>query len=48
MRESRGLPSSIWIPGTSQSERAGVPDRVEDANAFLKSVVGNRGGESHR
>lgn len=39
---------TTWIPGTSQSERAGVPDRVEDADAFLKSVVGNRGGDELR
>jgi 3-oxosteroid 1-dehydrogenase len=39
---------TIWVPGTSHSERDGVPDKVEDARAFLQSVVGNRGGDHLR
>lgn len=35
---------TTWVPGTHLSEIAGVPDSVEDAAAFLESVVGNRGG----
>lgn len=35
---------TTWIPGTHLSEQAGVPDRVEDARAFLDAVVANRGG----
>lgn len=39
---------TTWIPGTEQSRIAGVPDSVEDARAFLRSVVGMRGGEELR
>lgn len=35
---------TTWVPGTHLSEEAGVPDTVEDARAFLESVVANRGG----
>lgn len=35
---------TTWVPGTHLSDEAGVPDRVEDARAFLESVVANRGG----
>ncbi|UWU19332.1 FAD-dependent oxidoreductase [Rhizobium sullae] len=35
---------TAWVPGTHLSERAGVPDRVEDAREFLQAVVANRGG----
>ncbi|MBB4105306.1 FAD-dependent oxidoreductase [Allorhizobium borbori] len=35
---------TTWVPGTHLSEQAGVPDKVEDARAFLESVVANRGG----
>ncbi|MCX8998222.1 FAD-dependent oxidoreductase [Rhizobiaceae bacterium BDR2-2] len=35
---------TTWVPGTHLSEQAGVPDRVEDARAFLEAVVANRGG----
>lgn len=35
---------TTWVPGTHLSELAGVPDKVEDARAFLESVVANRGG----
>ena len=39
---------TAWIPGTSQSRRAGVPDTVERARAYLDSVVGARGGDAAR
>ncbi|WP_246665748.1 FAD-binding protein [Shinella sp. AETb1-6] len=35
---------TTWVPGTHLSELAGVPDSVDDARAFLESVVANRGG----
>ena len=35
---------TTWVPGTHLSEQAGVPDSVDDARAFLESVVANRGG----
>lgn len=39
---------TAWIPGSDLSRKAGVPDRVEDAAAFLRHVVGNRGGDELR
>jgi len=39
---------TTWVPGTSQSVRAGVPDTTEAAARFLNSVVGARGGEDLR
>lgn len=39
---------TIWVPGTALSREAGVPDRTEDAAAFLRHVVGNRGGDALR
>ncbi|MBB4000174.1 FAD-binding protein [Aureimonas pseudogalii] len=39
---------TAWVPGTALSVRAGVPDRVEEAAAFLRHVVGNRGGDDLR
>lgn len=39
---------TAWVPGTDLSRQAGVPDRVEDADAFLRHVVGNRGGDDLR
>jgi len=39
---------TTWVPGTELSHRAGVPDSAEDAAAFLRHVVGNRGGEARR
>mgnify|MGYP001451737871 CR=1 FL=1 len=35
---------TTWVPGTHLSEQAGVPDKVEDARAFLDHVVANRSG----
>lgn len=39
---------TTWVPGTHLSEAAGVPDKVEDAETFLRHVVGNRGGDALR
>lgn len=39
---------TTWVPGTTQSRRAGVPDTVVDAATFLKAVVAERGGEALR
>lgn len=39
---------TTWVPGTRQSARAGVPDTIESAAEFLRSVVGTRGGEDLR
>ncbi|HEY0214652.1 MAG TPA: FAD-dependent oxidoreductase [Paenirhodobacter sp.] len=39
---------TTWVPGTHLSEQAGVPDKVEDADTFLKVIVGNRGGDHLR
>ncbi|WP_158746619.1 FAD-binding protein [Acidisphaera sp. L21] len=39
---------SAWIPGTSQSRLAGVPDTVEQGRAYLDSVIGTRGGDAAR
>ncbi|HEY0918317.1 FAD-binding protein [Devosia sp.] len=39
---------TTWVPGTSQSVRDGVPDSIEDASQFLRSVVGPRGGDDLR
>jgi len=33
---------TIWVPGTSQSVRAGVPDSIEAARQYLGSVLGYR------
>ncbi|MCA0256957.1 MAG: FAD-dependent oxidoreductase [Proteobacteria bacterium] len=35
---------TTWVPGTHLSKLAGVPDRIEDARAFLEATVANRGG----
>lgn len=39
---------TTWVPGTHQSQRAGVPDSAAEAATFLKAVVGERGGEALR
>ena len=33
---------TVWIPGSSQSVRDGVPDRIEDARRFLEAEIGPR------
>ncbi|RAR61185.1 succinate dehydrogenase/fumarate reductase flavoprotein subunit [Paraburkholderia unamae] len=39
---------TTWVPGTTLSAQAGVPDSVDDARRFLASVVGARGGDEAR
>jgi succinate dehydrogenase/fumarate reductase flavoprotein subunit len=39
---------TTWIPGTSQSVREGVADNLDDAAAFLNSVIQHRGGDELR
>lgn len=39
---------TVWAPGSHLSVKAGVPDDIEQARIFLKSVVGSRGGEHIR
>lgn len=39
---------TTWVPGTANSHAAGVPDSSDDARAFLRHVVGNRGGDDLR
>ena len=34
---------SIWVPGSSQSIRAGVPDTADRARQYLDSAIGQRG-----
>ena len=36
---------TVWIPGSSQSVRDGVPDRIEDAERFLAAEIGPRAEE---
>src|SRR3954465_1551706 len=33
---------TVWIPGSSQAKRDGVPDRVDDARRFLDAEIGPR------
>jgi succinate dehydrogenase/fumarate reductase flavoprotein subunit len=33
---------TVWIPGSSQSVRDGVADRIEDAEQFLAAEIGSR------
>ena len=39
---------TIWVPGSSQSVKAGVPDTSAAAQTFLDAVVGARGGDAER
>ena len=39
---------TIWIPGSSQSVKAGVPDTIEAARRYLGAVMGTRPGEAQR
>ncbi len=39
---------TVWIPGSSQSVKAGVPDSISAARTFLDAVIGARGGEAER
>ena len=33
---------TVWIPGSSQAVRDGVPDRIDDARRFLEAEIGPR------
>jgi 3-oxosteroid 1-dehydrogenase len=33
---------TVWIPGSSQAKRDGVPDSIDDARRFLKAEIGPR------
>ncbi len=37
---------TVWVPGSSQSHRAGVPDTTEQARRYLDSAI-SHGAESH-
>src|SRR5690606_27529517 len=39
---------TTWIPGNSLGSKVGRPDSVEEADQFLRHVVGNRGGDALR
>src|SRR3954454_574782 len=33
---------TVWIPGSSQAARDGVPDKIDDARRFLAAEIGPR------
>lgn len=39
---------TTWVPGTHLSDKAGVPDKVDDARTFLSHVCAGRGGDALR
>jgi succinate dehydrogenase/fumarate reductase flavoprotein subunit len=39
---------TVWIPGSHQSEKAGIPDSIEDARTYSNAVVGPSGGNAGR
>jgi succinate dehydrogenase/fumarate reductase flavoprotein subunit len=39
---------TVWIPGSNQSVKAGIPDSIADAKAYLNAVVGTDGDNEHR
>ncbi|MCO7635771.1 FAD-binding protein [Pseudomonas sp. S 311-6] len=39
---------TTWVPGNSQGGRVGAQDSLEDAAAFLRAIVGDRGGDDVR
>lgn len=39
---------TIWVPGSSQSARAGVPDTTDRARRYLDSVIGQRADDHLR
>jgi succinate dehydrogenase/fumarate reductase flavoprotein subunit len=39
---------TVWIPGSHQSTRTGIPDSVEDAETYLNAVVGSSGANESR
>jgi succinate dehydrogenase/fumarate reductase flavoprotein subunit len=39
---------TVWVPGSTQSHRAGVPDSLDRARLYLDSVIGTRADEHLR
>ncbi|MCH4270669.1 FAD-binding protein [Kerstersia gyiorum] len=39
---------TTWVPGNSQGGRVGAQDSLDDAAAFLRAIVGDRGGDDVR
>jgi succinate dehydrogenase/fumarate reductase flavoprotein subunit len=39
---------TVWIPGSNQSVKAGIPDSIADAKTYLNAVVGEGGSNEHR
>src|SRR3954464_5207060 len=36
---------TVWIPGSRQSEAAGVPDSIEAAKTYLAAILGEDAGD---
>jgi succinate dehydrogenase/fumarate reductase flavoprotein subunit len=39
---------TVWIPGSHQSEKAGIADSIDEARTYLNAVVGPSGGNAGR
>jgi succinate dehydrogenase/fumarate reductase flavoprotein subunit len=39
---------TVWIPGSNQSAKAGIPDSIAEAKNYLNAVVGTDGDNEHR
>jgi succinate dehydrogenase/fumarate reductase flavoprotein subunit len=39
---------TVWIPGSNQSAKAGIPDSIAAAKTYLDAVVGEAGNNEHR
>jgi succinate dehydrogenase/fumarate reductase flavoprotein subunit len=39
---------TVWIPGSNQSAKAGIPDSIADAKTYLNAVVGEAGNNEQR
>ena len=39
---------TVWIPGSNQAKRDGVPDKIDDARRFLEAEIGPRALEAVR
>jgi succinate dehydrogenase/fumarate reductase flavoprotein subunit len=39
---------TVWIPGSNQSAKAGIPDSIAAAKAYLNAVVGEGGNNEQR
>src|SRR3954465_9293709 len=37
---------TVWIPGSSQAARDGVPDSIEEARRFLAAEIGPRAADA--